>query len=357
MLIRREFIALLGGAAAAWPAAARAQQPSMPVIGFLNNASPGPFAHLVTAFRGGLNEVGYVEGRNLTIEFRWAEDQYDRLRELAADLVRRQVAVIATTGGEPPAIAAKRATQTIPIVFVIGEDPVALGLVASFNRPGGNATGATISSHGTVEKRWGLLHELVPSAAPIAVLAKPDGLTSQLELKVLQPLWGSFGQQVKILNASTVGDIDAAFADLVEVRSSALFVTSDAFFTSRRDQIITLAARYAIPACYSFREFAAGGGLMSYGASLADGYRQVGFYVGQILKGAKPGDLPIQQPTKFQLVINLKTAKTLGLTRLTHLCDRSVMEPELCFPVMTQINLYFELTEPEVHRAKQAFFF
>ena len=281
MMIRREFIALLGGAAAAWPAAARAQQPSMPVIGFLNNASPGPFSHLVAAFREGLNELGYVEGRNLAIEFRWAEDQYDRLRGLAADLVRRQVAVIATTGGEPPAIAAKQATQTIPIVFVIGEDPVALGLVASFNRPGGNATGATISAHGTVEKRWGLLHELVPSAAPIAVLAKPDGLTSQLELKVLQPLWGSSGQQVKILSASTAGDIDVAFADLVELRSSALFLTSEAFFTSRRDQIITLAARCAIPACYSFREFAAGGGLMSYGASLADGYRQVGLYVGK----------------------------------------------------------------------------
>jgi putative tryptophan/tyrosine transport system substrate-binding protein len=250
----------------------------------------------------------------VTIEFRWAEGQYDRLPELAADLVRRQVAVIATTGGEPPAIAAKQATQTNPIVFFVGEDPVALGLVASFNRPSTNATGATLIAHGAAEKRWGLLHELVPGAAPIAVLAKPDGLTSQLELKLLRPLWNSLGQQVKVLNASNDRGIDTAFADLVELRAGALFVCTEALFTSRRDQIVTLAARSAVPACYAFREFAAAGGLMSYGANLADGYRQVGRYVGQILKGAKPGDLPVQQPTKFDLVINLRTAKVLGLT-------------------------------------------
>lgn len=311
---RRKAILLLGGTAFAWPLAARAQQSAMPVIGFLNNASPGPFAHFVAAFREGLREVGYVDGQNVTIEFRWAEGQYDRLPELAADLVRRQVAVIATTGGEPPAIAAKQTTQTIPIVFFVGEDPVALGLVASFNRPGANATGATLMAHGAAEKRWGLLHELVPGAAPIAVLAKPEGLTSQLELKLLQPLWSSLGQQVKILNASNDREIDTAFADLVELRAGALFVCTEALFTNRRDQIVALAARYTVPACYAFREFTTAGGLMSYGASLADGYRQVGLYVGQILKGAKPGDLPIQQPTKFDLVINLKTAKALGLT-------------------------------------------
>ena len=286
----------------------------MPVIGFLNNASPGPFTHLVAAFREGLKKVGYVEGQNVTIEFRWAEGQDDRLPELAVDLVRRQVAVIATTGGGPPASAAKRATQTIPIVFLIGEDPVALRLVASFNRPGANATGMTINAHGTAEKRWGLLHELVPGAALIAILANPDGLISQLELKVLQPLWSSLGQQVKILNARDDHDIDTALATLGDAPASALFVLAEPLFTSRRDQIVTLAARCAVPACYGFREFAAIGGLMSYGASLADGYRQVGLYAGQILKGAKPGDLPILQPTAFELVINLKTAKALRLT-------------------------------------------
>jgi putative ABC transport system substrate-binding protein len=311
---RREVITLLGGVVAAWPLVARAQKPAMPVIGFLNSASPGPFARFIAAFREGLNEAGYVEGQNVAIEFRWAEGRYDRLPELAADLVHRQAAVIATTGGEPPAIAAKQATQTIPIVFFVGEDPVALGLVASFNRPGTNATGATLMAHGAAEKRWGLLHELVPGAAPIAVLAKPDGLTSQLELKLLQPLWNSLGQQVKILNASSDRDIDAAFADLFAFRAGALFVATEALFTSCRDQIVTLAARYGVPTCYAFREFATAGGLLSYGASLADGYRQVGLYVGQILKGAKPADLPIQQPTKFDLVVNLKTARALGLT-------------------------------------------
>ena len=310
---RREFITLLGGAAT-WPLAARAQQPTMPVIGFLNNASPGPFAHLVAAFRQGLNEAGYIEGQNVAIEYRWAEGQYHRLPELAADLVRRQVAVIVTTGGEPPALAAKGATQTIPIVFFLGEDPVALGLVASFNRPGGNATGMTLFAYSIATKRWELLHELVPRATPIAVLAKPDGLSSQLELRELQPIWGSLGQQVNILNASNEREIDAAFATLVELRAGALYVPAEALLTGRRDQIIALAARHAIPAVYAFREFAAAGGLMSYGASLAAGYRQTGIYAGRILKGEKPAGIPVQQPTKFELVINLKTAKTLGLT-------------------------------------------
>jgi len=311
---RRKFITGLGGTAVAWPLSTRAQQPTTPVVGFLNNASADPFAHLVAAFRNGLSEVGYVEGQNVTIEFRWAEGQYDRLPELANDLIRRRVAVIATTGGEPPALAAKRLTQTIPIVFFVNEDPVALGLVKSFNRPGGNATGTTLGAHGTAERRWGILHELVPGTALTAILAKPDGTSSQLELKVLQPLWESHGQQVKILNASSDRDINTVFAELAALGAGALFVTTEAFFTNRRNQIITLAARYRVPACYAFREFTAAGGFMSYGASLANGYRQVGLYVGQILKGAKPGDLPIQQPTKFELVINLKTAKALGLT-------------------------------------------
>jgi putative tryptophan/tyrosine transport system substrate-binding protein len=292
---------------------ARAQQPAVPVIGFLNNASPGPFARLVAAFHQGLSEAGFIEGQNVAIEYRWANGQYDQLPELAADLVRRQVAVIVATGGEPVAVAAKRATQTIPIVFVAGEDPVALGLVASFNRPGGNATGATVRGSGVAIKRWQLLRELVPGPAPIVVLAKFDSMSSQLESKVLQATWNSLGQQVKTLNASNEREIDVAFATLVELRAGALYVTADAFLTGSRDQIVALAARHAVPAIYAWREFPAAGGLMSYGPSLFAGYRQVGLYAGQILKGAKPADMPVQQPTKFEYVINLKTAKTLDL--------------------------------------------
>jgi putative tryptophan/tyrosine transport system substrate-binding protein len=311
---RREFITLMGGAAVAWPLAARAQQRPIPVIGFLNMGSPGPFTHLLAAFREGLNEAGYVEGQNVAVEYRWAEGGYDRLPELAADLVRHQVAVIVATGGEPAALAAKAATKTIPIVFVVGEDPVALGLVASFNRPGGNATGLALLAYSATTKRWELLREMVPGAASIAVLAKTGGLSSQIELKQLQAAAGTLGQPINVLYASNEPEIDAAFDNLVAQRAGALFVATEAFFTNRRDQIIALAARHAIPTSYPFREFVAAGGLMSYGPSLTDIYRQVALYAGRVVKGATPADLPVQSPTKFEHVINLKTAKALGLT-------------------------------------------
>jgi putative ABC transport system substrate-binding protein len=310
---RRGFISLLGGAAA-WPLATRAQQRPIPVIGFLNMGSPGPFTHLLAAFREGLNEAGYVEGQNVAVEYRWAEGGYDRLPELAADLVRHQVAVIVATGGEPAALAAKAATKTIPIVFVVGEDPVALGLVASFNRPGGNATGLALLAYSATTKRWELLREMVPGAASIAVLAKTGGLSSQIELKQLQAAAGTLGQPINVLYASNEPEIDAAFDNLVAQRAGALFVATEAFFTNRRDQIIALAARHAIPTSYPFREFVAAGGLMSYGPSLTDIYRQVALYAGRVVKGATPADLPVQSPTKFEHVINLKTAKALGLT-------------------------------------------
>jgi putative ABC transport system substrate-binding protein len=310
---RRGFISLLGGAAA-WPLATRAQQRPIPVIGFLNMGSPGPFTHLLAAFREGLNEAGYVEGQNVAVEYRWAEGGYDRLPELAADLVRHQVAVIVATGGEPAALAAKAATKTIPIVFVVGEDPVALGLVAGFNRPGGNATGLALLAYSATTKRWELLREMVPGAASIAVLAKTGGLSSQIELKQLQAAAGTLGQPINVLYASNEPEIDAAFDNLVAQRAGALFVATEAFFTNRRDQIIALAARHAIPTSYPFREFVAAGGLMSYGPSLTDIYRQVALYAGRVVKGATPADLPVQSPTKFEHVINLKTAKALGLT-------------------------------------------
>jgi putative ABC transport system substrate-binding protein len=310
---RRGFISLLGGAAA-WPLATRAQQRPIPVIGFLNMGSPGPFTHLLAAFREGLNEAGYVEGQNVAVEYRWAEGGYDRLPELAADLVRHQVAVIVATGGEPAALAAKAATKTIPIVFVVGEDPVALGLVASFNRPGGNATGLALLAYSATTKRWELLREMVPGAASSAVLAKTGGLSSQIELKQLQAAAGTLGQPINVLYASNEPEIDAAFDNLVAQRAGALFVATEAFFTNRRDQIIALAARHAIPTSYPFREFVAAGGLMSYGPSLTDIYRQVALYAGRVVKGATPADLPVQSPTKFEHVINLKTAKALGLT-------------------------------------------
>jgi putative tryptophan/tyrosine transport system substrate-binding protein len=311
---RRDFIISIGGAAASWPLAARAQQPAVPVIGFLTMGSPGPFMHLLAAFREGLNEAGYMEGQNVAVEYRWAEGGYDRLPELAADLVRHQVAVIVATGGEPAALAAKAATKTIPIVFVVGEDPVALGLVASFNRPGGNATGLALLAYSATTKRWELLREMVPGAASIAVLAKTGGLSSQIELKQLQAAVGTLGQPTNVLYASNEPEIDAAFDNLVAQRAGALFVATEALFTNRRDQIIALAARHAIPTSYPFREFVAAGGLMSYGPSLTDIYRQVALYAGRVVKGATPADLPVQSPTKFEHVINLKTAKALGLT-------------------------------------------
>jgi putative tryptophan/tyrosine transport system substrate-binding protein len=310
---RREFITLVGGAAAAWPFAVRAQQPTMPVIGFLSGTPSAPFAHLVVAFRHGLSEMGYVEGRNVAIEFRWAEGQYDRLPELAADLASRRVAVIAATGGEQAGIAAKAATATIPIVFTSGSDPVKLGLVASLNRPGGNATGVSILAAMMESKRTGLLRELVPMANRIAVLLNPAYRSNEAQLKEVEDAARTLGLQIEILHASTERDLNMAFGRLSELQVRALQVCADPFFNSQRDHIVALAARYAVPTIYEQREFAVAGGLASYGTSLTDAYHQMGIYTGHILKGDKPADLPVMQLTKFEFVINLLTAKALGI--------------------------------------------
>jgi len=309
-LRRRQFITLLGGAAAAWPLAARAQQ-AMPVIGFLDGQSFD--LHLMTAFRQALKDAGYIEGRNVTIYFRSADGQTDRLVTLAGDVIGRRVAVIVTTGGGAAALAAYAATTTISIVFVNGVDPVSSGLVMSLNRPGGNATGVYIFQQVLEGKRLGLLRELVPSAASIAVLLNPTNANFQTQLRGVQDAARDLGQQVSILSANTEREIDVAFATVAQSGARALLVGSDPFFSSERDQVIALAARHAIPAIYEGREFATAGGLASYGTSLADAYRQAALYAGRILKGEKPADLPIVQPTKFEFVINLKTAKTLGL--------------------------------------------
>jgi putative ABC transport system substrate-binding protein len=309
---RREFITLLGGAAA-WPLSARAQQPAMPVIGYLSGASPGPFAHLAAAFRAGLQEGGYTEGQSVAIEYRWAEGRYDRLPSLAADLVNRQVAVIASTGGYAAARAAVAATATIPIVFSSGSDPVKLGLVASLSRPGGNATGVYLFIGALDPKKLGLLHELVPQASLFGALLNPNTEDFQIRLASVQEAARTVGQQIHIVPASTERELDSAFADLSQLRARALVVGADPFFNSRRDQIVALAARYAMPAIYEGRDYAVAGGLMSYGTDLAEGYHQVGVYTARILKGAKPADLPVLQSTKFQFVINMKTAKVLGV--------------------------------------------
>jgi putative ABC transport system substrate-binding protein len=311
---RREFITLFGSAAAGCPLTTRAQQSAMPVIGFLSSASPQSYAHVVAAFRQGLKEVGQVEGQSIAIEYRWAEGQYERLPMLAAELVRRQVAVIATTS-TPAAFAAKATTTTIPIVFEIGFDPVALGLVASMNRPGGNLTGATNLSVEVGVKQLGLLHELVPTATTIALLVNPTNRAlAEVVLRDAQLAAGKLGLQLHVLHASTERDIDAVFAALAQLPVGALWIGTDSFFISRSQQLAALAVRNAIPAGFFFREFVVAGGLMSYGGSFTEAHRLVGVYVGRILKGEKPADLPILQPTKFELVINLKAAGTLGLT-------------------------------------------
>jgi putative ABC transport system substrate-binding protein len=312
-MTRREFVTLLGGAAA-WPIAASAQQPATPVVGLVNARSPEASERQVAAFRKGLNEAGCVEGQNVTVEYHWLNGQYDRLASLMADLVHRRMAVIATPGATLPALAAKAATATVPIVFGVAEDPVGLGLVASFARPGGNATGINIFLNELVAKRLGLLHELVPKAVRVAVLVNPANAPSaEATLRDLPEAARAIGLQTQVLNASTSREIEAAFATLVRERADALFVAPDAFFISRRVQFVTLAARYGIPTAHNAREEVEAGGLMSYGTDNLDMWRQVGVYTAQILKGAKPADLPVLQSTKFEFVINLQTARALGI--------------------------------------------
>jgi putative ABC transport system substrate-binding protein len=314
MIRRRDFITLAGGAAVAWPLIARAQRPAMPVVGFLNSASPGEVAPRLAVFRQGLSETGYVEGRNVAIEYRWADAQYDRLPAMAADLVRRQAAVIAATGGIPSALVAKAASATIPIVFQVAVDPVEVGLVTSLNRPGGNLTGVTTLGAEVGPKRLELLHQLVPTATIIGLLINPTNPGVETQTRDLQAAARTLGLQLHVLNASTEDDLDAAFATLVKLRAGAVVISTDSFFNTRSEQLGALTFRHAMPAIYSFREFAAAGGLMSYGGSISDAYRVVGVYVGRILKGERPVDLPVQRATKTELFINLKTAKALGLT-------------------------------------------
>jgi putative tryptophan/tyrosine transport system substrate-binding protein len=313
-LRRREFITLLGGAAA-WPIAARAQQPAMPVIGLLDSRSPDALMDRLRGFRQGLKDTGYVEGENVAIEYRWAENKFDRLPVLAADLVRRRVAVLATSGGIPVAFAAKAATTTIPIVFTVGEDPVRLGLVASLAQPGGNLTGINFLTGELATKRLELLRALVPGATRVAVLVNPAHATNtETTLRDMEPAAHAMGLQMQVLNASASREIDAAFMTIVRERPDALFVGNDAFFNARRVQLVLLAGRHGVPAIYSDREYAEAGGLMTYGSNIVDVYRQVGDYAGRILKGAKPTDLPVVQSSKFELVINHQTARMLGLT-------------------------------------------
>jgi putative tryptophan/tyrosine transport system substrate-binding protein len=319
---RREFLTLLGGAAAVWPLVARAQQPTMPVIGFLGSTSPDLYAHLVRAFRQGLSKMGFVDGQNVAIEFRWAESQYERLSALATDLVRRRVAVI-TAGGLPAALAAKAATATIPIVFSMGVDPVAFGLVASLNRPGGNVTGVTNLNLELLPKQLEVLHELVPTASAMAALVNQTNPNAESHSIELRAAARTLGLELHILHASTERDFDTVFATLVQLRAGGLVIGADAFFVSRAKQLGALTARHAVPAIYQFREFAAAGGLLSYGSSLTDAYREVGVYTGRVLKGEKPADLPVQQSTKVELVINLKTALALGLDVPLHLQQRA----------------------------------
>jgi putative ABC transport system substrate-binding protein len=312
---RREFITFLSGAAVTWPLVTRAQAPTMSVIGYLHGASPGPNADMLAAFQQGLAEAGYVEGKNVVIEYRWAENRYDQLPAMAADLAGRRVAVIYATGGTITALAAKAATTTIPIVFRIGADPVKAGLVASFNRPGGNVTGVTVMTDLVIVKRFELLSDLLlPTARLISVLLNSSNPNFDARSGDLQVAARLLGRQINILTASDEAGLDTAFASLVQQPTDALLVQSDPFFYSQRDRLAALAARYAVPAIYEQREYAVAGGLLSYGADFADSDRRAAGYVAKILKGEKPADLPVWQPSKFDLVINLKTAKALGLT-------------------------------------------
>jgi putative ABC transport system substrate-binding protein len=313
-MTRREFITLLGGAAASWPLAARAQQAAMPVIGLLDQRAPDELVERLRGFREGLKDSGYVEGQNVAIDYRWAENKMDRLPELAADLVRRQVMVIAAIGVNP-AMVAKAATTTIPIVFVVPEDPVGLGLVASLARPGGNLTGINWFAGEVTAKRLGLLRELVPGAARVAVLVNPaDATYTETTLREVGPAARAMGLQIQVVEASTIREINAAFATFVHDRPDALFVGTDPFFNSRRTQLVQLSTRHAIPTSYPARDYAEVGGLMSYGANIADAWRQCGSYTNRILKGANPSDLPVVQSSKFELVINVQTATMLDLT-------------------------------------------
>jgi putative ABC transport system substrate-binding protein len=311
---RRNFIGL-AGSVAAWPLVARAQRPSMPVVGFLGATSPEGYATFVGGFQRGLKEAGFVDGDNVATIYRWAEGQYDRLPGLAAELVSRRVSVIVATGGLPSSLAAKQATETIPIVFTLGSDPVKFGLVSSLNRPNGNITGVTLLAYLLDAKRVELMHELVPDASVVALLANPNSpAQAEAQYADVEAAVQKFGQQLVILKAGTDSEIDSAIAGVAEKKATVLLVSADPLFLSRRDQLVALVTRHAIPSIYEFRQFAEAGGLMSYGINLVDAFRQAGIYVGKILGGAKPADLPVLQPVKFELVINLKTAKMLGLT-------------------------------------------
>jgi putative ABC transport system substrate-binding protein len=323
---RREFITLLGSAAAAWPLAALAQQPAMPVVGFLNAASPDLFAHVVRAFHLGLSEAGYVEGRNVAIEYRWAENQYDRLPELAAELVRRRVSVITTGSSTLAALAAKAATTTLPIVFLMGSDPVQFGLVASLNRPGGNLTGITTLNLEMTPKRLQVLRELLPTTTIMAVLVNPTNAPATVETEVRQVQAAAYTlglQMVHVLQASTERELDSAFSTLIQRRAGGLVISADTFFSGKSVELAALASRHAVPTISPYRDFVTAGGLMSYGGSVTELYRLAGVYTGRILKGEQPADLPVQQVTKVQLAINLKTAKALGLTVPTSLIGRA----------------------------------
>jgi putative tryptophan/tyrosine transport system substrate-binding protein len=309
---RREFVTLLSGAAVAWPLAARAQQPALPIVGFLSGSSADTYTRLVSAYKKGLDEIGFADGRDLTIEYRWAEGHYEKLPALAADLVHRQVAVIVSSSSTA-SVAAKEATSIIPIVFSSGEDPVKAGLVTSLNRPGGNVTGIYNFLNGLEEKRLGLLRDLVPRANVIGAIVNPSRTDAEIQARDLQDAARALGEQIHILSASTAGDVDAAFAKLSQLQCGALIVGADPAFIVWRKQIVALAERYGVPAIYALREFSMDGGLLSYGTNLADAYVQAGIYTGKILKGEKPADLPVVQSTKFELIINVKTAKALGL--------------------------------------------